>query len=72
LRRGLRFVGGVEMDVRGGSGFEHLLDQMLGVEDQTAACGIRRDVLACKARSSAWITIKKGDRNKLRVRASGV
>ena len=34
---------GVEMDVRGGSCvFEHLLDLMLGVEDQTAAGGVRR------------------------------
>jgi len=32
---------GVEMDVRGGSCvFEHLLDLMLGVEDQTAAGGV--------------------------------
>ena len=34
---------GVEMDVRGGSCvFEHLLDLMLGGEDQTAAGGVRR------------------------------
>ena len=33
---------GVEMDVRGGCVFEHLLDLMLGVEDQTAAGGVRR------------------------------
>jgi len=33
---------GVEIDVRGGSCvFEHLLDLMLDVEDQTAAGGVR-------------------------------
>jgi hypothetical protein len=33
---------GVEMDVRGGCVFEHLLDLMLGAEDQTPAGGVRR------------------------------
>ncbi len=33
---------GVEMDVRGGCVIEHLLDLMFGVEDQTAAGGVRR------------------------------
>ena len=33
---------GVEMDVRGGCVIEHLLDLMFGMEDQTAAGGVRR------------------------------